>query len=124
MPLLSFARSVLFAAFHPVEAASSTIGRLSSAVQGTGIRGQEKGLVSDVMELMTALSVRSLRVAALAPLLIDIMRSPQAEQLCTDSIALLKATQRLLSSQPVQGLVRQVSQHTQRVTGLLQLPPY
>ena len=123
MPLLSFARSVLSAALHPVETASFTFDRLSSAVQGAGIGSQEKGLVSDVMQLMTALSLRSLRVAALVPLLVDIIRSPQAEQLCTDCIALLKATQQLLCSQTVQGLVKQVSQHLRRCAGRLLLPP-
>ena len=69
--------------------------------------------MTDVVDVVTALSVQSLQVAALLPMLVDVMRSQAAEQLCSDVILVLTGLQRLSASRPAQAAVKRVpQQHT------------
>ena len=87
---LSLARSLLWISVHPLESAARGSALLLSAGSGA---------VRDTVDLLSAVSSHSLQVAALAPALLDVLRTAQAERLCAALMAAVKGAQGLLQSE-------------------------
>ena len=96
---LSLLRSLLYVGVHPLESAH----RCYDAVFTTG-----SGVVRETVDALSALSHRSLHVAALAPALLDVLHTPAAEEVATAVVALVKATHALLQCEHVPALLRQL----------------